>query len=126
MSGDGWTTVALTLSAPSATFLTMLAMPAASIIADGSGGALGSKPDPAADRDPIKRVVGTGPWVLDRWAGDRALEFRRNEHFWDRRPELERLSMRTGMALMWRALLPPSATTAGAAQVWRGQRRLWH
>lgn len=80
-------TVQITLDSPSPLFLTMLAMPTASIIPEGSAGAAGQKPDPAFDAKP----VGTGPWVLSRRERDRLLEFTPNKHHWGNLPKLDRL-----------------------------------
>jgi ABC-type transport system substrate-binding protein len=78
-------TVQITLSQPYPVFLTMLAMPNAAIIQDGSAGR--EKPDPEFDKKP----VGSGPWQLDKWLHDQRLEFVPNPNFWGDKPQLDRL-----------------------------------
>jgi len=78
-------TVVITLQQPYPVFLTMLAMPNAAIIPEGSAGI--DKPDPNFNQKPI----GSGPWMLTKWVHDQRLEFERNPHFWSERPRLERL-----------------------------------
>lgn len=77
-------TVKITLKQAYPPFLTKLAMPNGVVIPENSAGA--EKPDPAFDKAPI----GSGPWVLDKWLRDQRLEFRRNEHFWGKKPNLDR------------------------------------
>lgn len=75
-------TVVITLREPYPAFLTMLAMPSASIIPEGAAGT--DAPDAAFDRAP----VGTGPWVLARWVRDQRLEFAPNPQYWGQAPTL--------------------------------------
>src|SRR5690606_8255523 len=76
-------TVVIHLTSPYAPFLTMLAMPNAVVIPDGSAGT--GKPDGSFDRNP----VGTGPWILDRWLHDQRLIFRKNPDYWGGAPKLD-------------------------------------
>lgn len=77
-------TVVIILREPYPVFLTMLAMPTASIIPADSAGA--GRAESPFDRNP----VGTGPWVLEKWLRDQRLEFRRNPGFWGTPPKLDR------------------------------------
>ncbi|MCX7717768.1 MAG: ABC transporter substrate-binding protein [Candidatus Sumerlaeaceae bacterium] len=79
-------TVVLRLRAAYPVFLTLLAMPTAAIIPDGSAGT--GKPDPVF----TERPIGSGPWVLDRWLRDQRLEFRRNQHYAGTPPFFERIN----------------------------------
>jgi ABC-type transport system substrate-binding protein len=82
-------TVVLNLTRPSPVFLSMLAMPAASIVP------LNSTDQPtspstagtALDRAP----VGTGPWKLAEWQRDRRLVLERHPQFWGTPPAFDRL-----------------------------------
>lgn len=79
-------TVRITLDRPYPPFLTLLAMPAASVIPRDAAGR--ARPDPAFNRAP----VGTGPWRLRHWLRDQRLEFEPNPHFWGGRPGFDRLT----------------------------------
>lgn len=77
-------TVVITLKRPYPAFLTKLAMPSAAIVPNGAAGT--DKPDPKFETSPI----GSGPWVLQRWAHDQRMEFHRNENYWGEKPGMEK------------------------------------
>jgi peptide/nickel transport system substrate-binding protein/oligopeptide transport system substrate-binding protein len=90
LSAPNDSTVVITLAEPLAVFLTLLAMPAASIVPD-------SIPADFADHP-----VGTGPWKLVDWRHDDYLRFVRNDKYFDGAPKAESLLAR---------IIPEASTT---------------
>ncbi|MBX7245924.1 MAG: ABC transporter substrate-binding protein [Candidatus Sumerlaeaceae bacterium] len=78
-------TVRITLKSPYPVFPTLLAMPNAAIVPEGSAGT--TTMSTPLDRAP----VGSGPWVFDKWMQGQRLEFHRNDAHWGGAPKIERL-----------------------------------
>ncbi len=83
-------TVIVTLAEPLAVFLTLLAMPAASIVPDSIPADFSDKP------------IGTGPWRLVEWRHDDYLRFVRNDRYFSGAPKAESLLAR---------IIPEASTT---------------
>jgi peptide/nickel transport system substrate-binding protein/oligopeptide transport system substrate-binding protein len=81
------------LERPSASFLSLLAMPAACVLPAGA---------------PVDGRVSTGPWVLDEWVRDGRLVFRRNPHWFGESPGFRELHIR---------ILPEEFTRAAEFEV---------
>ena len=75
-------TVVITLAEPLAIFLTLLAMPVASIVPDSTPENFGERP------------VGTGPWRFVEWRHDDYIRFARNDRYFDGAPKAESLMAR--------------------------------
>lgn len=75
-------TVRITLDAPLAIFLKLLAMPVASIVPDSVGPSFRENP------------VGTGPWRFVEWRHDDYLLFARNADYFDGAPRTDSLRVR--------------------------------
>ncbi len=75
-------TVVITLEAPLASFLQMLALPVASIVPDSTGTDFGQHP------------IGTGPWRLVEWKHDDYVKFARNTRYFDGAPKFDTLLAR--------------------------------
>ena len=75
-------TVVITLAAPNAIFIKLLAMPVASIVPDNTPANFGEHP------------VGTGPWKLVSWHHDDYLLFARNPTYWGGAPKTDSLRAR--------------------------------
>ena len=75
-------TVVITLAEPLAVFLTLLAMPVASIVPDSTPENFGEQP------------VGTGPWRFVEWRHDDYIRFVRNDRYFDGAPKAESLMAR--------------------------------
>ncbi|MEO7995923.1 MAG: ABC transporter substrate-binding protein [Gemmatimonadaceae bacterium] len=76
------TTLIVTLEAPLATFLKMLALPVASIVPDSAGTDFGQHP------------IGTGPWKLVEWKHDDYVKFVKNEKYFGGAPKFDTLVAR--------------------------------
>jgi peptide/nickel transport system substrate-binding protein/oligopeptide transport system substrate-binding protein len=85
-------TVVITLAEPLAVFLTLLAMPVASIVPDSTPATFGERP------------IGTGPWRFVEWRHDDYLRFARNASYFDGAPKADSLMAR----------IVPEASTAVA------------
>jgi peptide/nickel transport system substrate-binding protein/oligopeptide transport system substrate-binding protein len=83
-------TVVITLAEPTAVFLTLLAMPSASIVPDSIGDDFSDQP------------IGTGPWRLVEWKHDDFLRFVRNDRYFGGAPKAESLLAR---------IIPEASTT---------------
>jgi peptide/nickel transport system substrate-binding protein len=92
ISAPNDSTVVITLAEPLAVFITLLAMPVASIVPDSTPANFGERP------------VGTGPWRLVDWRHDDYLRFARNTAYFDGAPKAESLMAR----------IVPEASTAVA------------
>ena len=75
-------TIVITLAEPLAVFITLLAMPVASIVPDSIPEKFGERP------------VGTGPWRFVEWSHDDYLRFARNTTYFDAAPKAESLMAR--------------------------------
>ncbi|MEP6780142.1 MAG: ABC transporter substrate-binding protein, partial [Gemmatimonadaceae bacterium] len=75
-------TVVITLEAPQATFLKMLALPVASVIPDSVGADFGQRP------------IGTGPWRLVEWKHDDYVKFAKNADYFGGAPKFDTLIAR--------------------------------
>lgn len=76
-------TVVVELTEPFRPFLQMLAMPSAFIVTEAT------ETNPAG-----KRLIGSGPWVLDTWSRGDFILLTRNPHYGGDRPALETLRFR--------------------------------
>jgi len=85
---EGSHRVVITLVAPQAHFLSLLAMPAAYVLAREE---VERHDDP---RDYGFHPVGTGPWILDTWIPGSRLYFRANRDYFEGRPYLDALEFR--------------------------------
>jgi ABC-type transport system substrate-binding protein len=75
-------TVVITLEAPSATFVKMLALPVASVVPDSAGADFGQHP------------IGTGPWRLVEWKHDDYVKFAKNAAYFGGAPKFDTLVAR--------------------------------
>jgi peptide/nickel transport system substrate-binding protein/oligopeptide transport system substrate-binding protein len=82
LSAPNDSTVVITLAEPLAVFITLLAMPVASIVPDSIPPDFGERP------------VGTGPWRFVEWRHDDYLRFARNASYFDGAPKAESLMAR--------------------------------
>jgi ABC-type transport system substrate-binding protein len=85
--------LAIELERPSASFLSLLAMPAACVLPAGA---------------PVDGSVTSGPWVLSEWVRDGRLVFRRNPHWFGDPPGFRELHVR---------ILPEEFTRAAEFEV---------
>ncbi|MBH0008681.1 ABC transporter substrate-binding protein [Salinibacterium sp. SWN1162] len=75
-------TIKITLSSPSSAFKYVMAMPAGSLIPEGSGSTIGSEP------------VGSGPFVLASFEPGKEIVLDRNDSYWDSpRPYVDNIRM---------------------------------
>lgn len=80
-------TLTVTLSAPSSTFKYIMAMPAGSIIPEGSGSTIAKAP------------VGSGPFVLQNYSPGKSLTLTRNKGYWDSpRPYIDKVIENLGVS----------------------------
>ena len=75
-------TLVVTLEAPLATFLKLLALPVASVVPDSAGTDFGQHP------------VGTGPWKLVEWKHDDYVKFAKNPAYFGGAPKFDTLVAR--------------------------------
>ncbi len=75
-------TIVITLEAPQATFLKMLALPVASVVPDSVGTEFGQHP------------IGTGPWKLVEWKHDDYVKFAKNADYFGGAPKFDTLIAR--------------------------------
>lgn len=79
-------TLKITLTTPNSSFKYILAMPAGSIIPEGSGDSVATEP------------VGSGPFTLDTFSAGKEITLDRNEGYWDSpRPYVDHIRMILGV-----------------------------
>ena len=107
-------TVVITLTEPLSVFITLLAMPVASIVPDSIPENFGERP------------VGTGPWRFVEWQHDDYLRFARNERYFDGAPKADTLMARiipeasTAVAEFESGAVDVLFVPEGETQRWRG------
>jgi len=105
-------TVVVTLEAPLAAFVKLLAMPVASIVPPNAGTNFGEHP------------IGTGPWRLVEWRHDDFLLFARNDHYFLGAPKAESLEARI-IAEPSTSVAEFESGTVDVLQIPAGQTREW-